>query len=111
MACFDYLNLSDRQMSGDHFDFTGPRIPVCTAETWSYYHHRGLCVRSFQELRMLLRTESRKGKSPILIHFDYRPSSGDYGKEIQRAFCAEHISGNHRLYFRPTLNNLAVRQI
>ncbi len=111
MVRFNYLNLSDHQISGDHFDFQGPRVPVCTTETLSYYRHRGLCVNSFQDLRARLAAESLKGTSPILIHFGYRPPSGDYVEEVQRAFSTEHISGNHRLYYHPTLNNLAVKKV
>ena len=58
---------------------------------------------------MRLKKDLQRGISPILIHFSYRPSSGDCLKEAQRAFSEEHISGNHRLYYHPTLKNLAVK--
>lgn len=33
---FNYLNLSDRQISGDHFQFRGPQVPKCTSESMNY---------------------------------------------------------------------------
>ncbi len=106
---FDYLNLSDNQISGDHYDFKCARVPECTSETLSYYNYRGLCVHSFNDLKTRLKKDSQRGISPILIHFSYRPASGDCLKEAQRAFSEERISGNHRLYYHPTLKNLAVK--
>lgn len=106
---FDYLNLSDNQISGDHYDFKCARVPECTSETLSYYSYRGLCVHSFNDLKTRLKKDSQRGISPILIHFSYRPASGDCLKEAQRAFSEERISGNHRLYYHPTLKNLAVK--
>ena len=106
---FDYLNLSDNQISGDHYDFKCARVPERTSETLSYYNYRGLCVHSFNDLKTRLKKDSQRGISPILIHFSYRPASGDCLKEAQRAFSEERISGNHRLYYHPTLKNLAVK--
>lgn len=106
---FDYLNLSDNQISGDHYDFKCARVPECTSEALSYYSCRGLCVHSYSDLKARLKKDSQRGISPILIHFSYRPASGDCLKEAQRAFSEERISGNHRLYYHPTLKNLAVK--
>lgn len=106
---FDYLNLSDDQISSDHYDFKCARVPECTSEALSYYSHHGLCVHSYSDLKARLKKDSQRGISPILIHFSYRPSSGDCLKEAQRAFSEERISGNHRLYYHPTLKNLAVK--
>lgn len=106
---FDYLNLSDDQISSDHYDFKCARVPICTSETLSYYSHRGLYVHSYSDLKARLKKDSQRGISPMLIHFSYRPASGDCLKEAQRAFSEERISGNHRLYYHPTLKNLAVK--
>lgn len=57
---FDYLNLSDNQMAGDHYDFKGSRVPVCSSESLTYYCHRGLNVRSYTELRTRLKNDSQK---------------------------------------------------
>ena len=108
---FNYLNLSDNQISGDHFDFQGAKIPMCTSEALNYYRYHGLYVNSFHDLRRRLRIQTLKGISPILIHFNYRPPCNDYFSEVQRAFCAERIIGNHSLYYHETLNNMAVKKI
>lgn len=108
---FDYLNLSDKQIAGDHYDFKGSYVPICSSEELNYYSHRGLCVHSYKDLRTRLKKDSRRGISPILIHFSYHPPSGDYLKETQRAFSEEQISGHHRFYYHPTLKNLAVKKI
>jgi len=101
---FDYLNLSDNQISGDHYDFKCARVPECTSEVLSYYSHRGLCIHSYSDLKAQLNKDSQSG-----IHFSYCPSSGDCLKEAQRAFSEERISGKYRLYYHPTLKNLAVK--
>ncbi len=105
---FDYLNLSDNQISGDHYDFKCARVPVCTSDALSYYSHRGLCVHSYNELKLLLKKASQKGISPILIHFRYCPSSGDYLDEVRKAVSAEEIYGSYKLCYHPGLKNLAV---
>ena len=46
---FNYLNLSDGQISSDHFDFKDLRVPACTSEELSYYNHRALGVYSYKE--------------------------------------------------------------
>lgn len=40
---FDYFNLSDRQISRDHFDFRDRGLPQCTAEHLNYYRLSGCC--------------------------------------------------------------------
>lgn len=105
---FDYLNLSDDQIAGDHYDFKGPRIPICSSELLSYYSYRGLCVRSYHDLRTRLKADSQKGISPILIHFSYRPSSGNCLDEVKKAVSAEGVYGIYKLCYHPGLKNLAV---
>ena len=108
---FDYFNLSDKQISGDHHNFKGPRLPVCASETMSYYNHRGLCVHSYNDLRARLKTDLQRGISPALIHFEYYPPSGNFFKEVQRALSEEQINGKHLIYVHPTMKNLAIKQI
>lgn len=105
---FDYFNLSDNQISVDHYDYKCGRVPVCPSESLNYYSHRGLCVHSYKDLRSLLKRYVQKGISPILIHFSYQPPDYDCPREVQRAFSEEGIYGNHRLYYHPILKNLAV---
>lgn len=105
---FDYFNLSDNQIAGDHFDFKGARIPECSSEALSYYSHRGLCVRSYHDLRVRLKVDSQRGIVPILIHFGYRPSSGSCLDEVKKAISAEGVCGNYKLLYHPRLNNCAV---
>lgn len=111
VVCFDYLNLSDEQVSGDHYDFKGIHVPVCSSEALSYYRYRGLCIQSYNELKARLKRDSQSGISPILFHISYQPPSGDCLKEVQRAFAEEWIGGNCRIYYQPTLNNLAVKRV
>ena len=96
------MNLSDNQISSDHYDFKCARVPECSSKALNYYSHHGLCVHSYSDLKLRLKKDLQRGISPILIHFSYRPSSGDCLKEAQRAFSEEHLSGNHRLYYHPT---------
>ncbi len=111
IARFDYLNLSDDQISGDHCAFQSARIPVCASEELSYYRRRGLCVHSYSDLKARLKRDAQRGRWPILLHFSYQPPSGDCLKEAQRAFSEERIGGKHRLYYHPTLKNLAVKEL
>lgn len=108
---FNYLNLSDDQISGDHYDFRDSRIPICSSEALSYYRHHGLCVQSYKDLRTLMKSESQRDVSTILIHFDYHLPPGGYLKEAQKALAEEQISGKHELYYHPTLKNLAVKKL
>lgn len=108
---FDYLNLSDNQIASDHYDFKGPRVPVCSSEALGYYICRGLCVHSYKDLRVRIKKDSKIGISPMLIHFSYHLPSGDYLKEAQRAFSEEQISGKYELHYHPVLKNLAVKKL
>ncbi len=38
---YRYFNLSDRQISQDHFDFQGPDIPKCEEECWNDWRYLG----------------------------------------------------------------------
>ena len=38
---YRYFNLSDRQISRDHFDFQGPDIPKCEEECWNDWRYLG----------------------------------------------------------------------
>lgn len=105
---FDYLNLSDNQIAGDHHDFQGTYVPMCSSEAFGYYRHRGLCVYSDRDLRSRLKKDLQIGISPMLIHFCYQPPSGDYLDEIKKALRAEQIFGGYRLYYHPGLKNIAV---
>lgn len=106
---FDYLNLSDNQISSDHFDFKGAHVPVCSSEALSYYSHRRLCVHSYKELKSRIKKDSQRGISPILIHFSYYPPSGNCLDEVRRAFTVEcSINGNYKIYYHPALKNVAV---
>lgn len=107
---FNYLNLSDNQISGDHYDFKGSCVPVCTSEALGYYRYHNLCMNCFNDIRLRLKTDSAAGVSPILFHFSYCPPSGDYLKEVQKAFAVEQISDYHRFYYHPGLRNLAVKK-
>ncbi len=108
---FNYLNLSDAQIAGDHYEFKDPRVPVCSSEALSYYSQRGLCVYSYQDLKARLAKDSRRGISPILIHFGYQLPAGGYLKETRRALKEERIDGQHELYFYPALKNLVVKKL
>lgn len=105
---FDYLNLSDNQIEGDHYGFKGPRVPVCSTEALTYYSYRGLNVHSYTELRTRLKNDSQRGISPILIHFGYNPTCSGYLSEVKKAISAEHIYGSHKLCYHPGLKNLAI---
>ena len=106
IVCFHYFNLSDGQIGRNHYAFQGAHIPACTSEAFGYYSYYGRCVRSFRELRERLRADS--GREPIRLHFDYDPPAGDYSEEVRRALQAEHICVSHRLYYYPSLKNMAV---
>lgn len=108
---FNYLNLSDRQISGDHFQFKSPSVPECPSDSLSYYRRRNLCVASFRDLCARLRADAKAGVSPSLLHFDYQPPSGDYVKELQRALSAAQIYGRHKFHCRPSLKNFAVESV
>lgn len=108
---FNYLNLSDVQISRDHYDFKSKKIPSCVSETMNYYNYHDLCVSSFNGLRKRLRANLSGGMDHVLVHFRYIPPAGDYLKEMKRALVAEQINGKHRLYFYPSQQNMAVMKI
>ena len=107
---FNYFNLTDKQIALDHYCFRSKRVPVCESEGMDYYSYYNLRVKSFNELRQRLRTESKRDL-PIRIHFDYHPVCGDYFKEAQKAITAEQISGRHSLCFHPTTKNLIIKKM
>lgn len=108
---FDYFNLSDNQISKDHYDFRSDNIPKCTSERFGFYTYYGLCVSSFNDVRTRLKNDTDTGVSPILLHFSYSPLSGDYLKEVQRALSIEKISGSHQLFYNPGSKNLVVKKM
>lgn len=108
---FDYLNLSDNQIAGDHYYFKGSHVPVCSSEALSYYNYRSLCVQSYTDLKARLKKDFQRGISLILIHFSYHLPFGDYLEETQRAFSEVQTSGKYELHYHPTLKNLAVKKL
>lgn len=108
---FNYLNLSDSQISADHFDFKSPRIPECQSDSWNYYQLNGLGVNSYSELKLKIRTASSNTDSPMLIHFNYNPPSDDYIREVERALSDECIYGKHGVYCHQSMRNVAVRRL
>ena len=92
---FDYFNLSDEQISCDHYEFKSAIVPECKSENWNYYRYNGLSVNSFKSLRSRIKSDSLAATLPILIHFNYCPPAGDYLKEVKKAFSAEQIYGKH----------------
>ena len=108
IVCFNYFNLSDDRIANDHFGFRSAHIPACPSDALSFHSRHGLSVGSFSELRQLLRSFASKAASPIQIHFNYRPASGDYLEEVKAALNEEQIIGIHRLCFNHALKNLTV---
>ncbi|MCD8005935.1 MAG: hypothetical protein LUF29_03025 [Oscillospiraceae bacterium] len=47
---FDYFNLSDNQISRDHFLFRNPNIPECTSEKLNYNRYRNAFSDFFRKL-------------------------------------------------------------
>lgn len=107
-VCFNYFNLSDEQISVDHFEFKGTQIPACTSEAFSFYSYYNLCARSFGDVRRLVKGTSRKGMSPIRIHFEYEPQGGKCSAEVERALFAERIYGYNKLCFNPRQKNILI---
>ena len=103
IVCFDYFNLSDEQISRDHYRFRSSGTPVCTTDALNFYNHNNLSVNSFHDLRNRLKSDLRNGSSPILIHFNYYPSEGDYLRELQKAISAERLSGSYEISYHPEL--------
>ena len=46
---FNYLNLSDNQISSDHYDFKCNCIPVCSSEVSNCHSHKSLYVDSYNQ--------------------------------------------------------------
>lgn len=108
---FDYLNLSDARISGDHYAYQGAAVPPCPSEAWSYYRYRRLEVSSYPALRSRLRADAARDRFPILLHFRYTPASGDYLEETRRALAAERMGGGCQLLCNPEQKNVAVRRV
>ena len=108
---FNYLNLSDSQISADHFDFKSSRIPECQSDYWNYYRFNGLGVNSYDELKLKLRAGSSNDDNPILIHFNYNPPHEDYLGEVERAIDDVRIYGRHGLYCRQSMRNVAIKRM
>ncbi len=111
VVCFDYLNLSDEQIAKDHYEFRGPKTPVCKPNHLSYYDRHRLCVNSFNELRTRLKKDLSAGASLSLIHFNYKPVHGDHLKEVKKAFSIEQICGRHVMYYHSRHNNMVIKKI
>ena len=106
IVSFDYLNLSDRQISTNHSKFKEHYLPVCKIEQYYYHRYHGLCASSPSELGIMLkRTDFSRG--PLRVHLDYRIFGGVY-KEISKAFDAAAVYGRHTVYSNDDLNNALV---
>ncbi len=105
---YNYLNLSDKQIGADHFDFSGERTPVSSSDRMSYYRYNGLCVRSSRDLdRQVAASDIGKDKA-ILLHFDYKPPKGDYIAEISGALNRNNIRDKVVIYTHESTNNFAI---
>lgn len=110
IVCFNYMNLSDKQISRDHFEFRGRHIPVCRSENLTYHSYYGNCVRSFADLsRCLSNASGCKGKT-LLLHFDYSPPSGDFAREVGKALANNRCHRNISIYSHPTSGNVTIIQ-
>lgn len=108
---FDYLNLSDAQIATDHFEFKSPRVPECVSDSLTYYQYNNLVVRSYGELRQMIKVGSSDSTYPILIHFNYYPPREDYMKEVERALRDECVFGKHGVYCHSNMKNVAVSKL
>lgn len=103
---YNYFNLSDEQISADHFNFKG-NVPICFSEKYSYYNcHSELTVKSQKELRELLKNRLRVG-NPVRFHFGYSPKN--FIGEVEKAM--ESYSGTFRYCFNEKLGNAAVIKV
>ncbi|MCD7738054.1 MAG: hypothetical protein LUH58_03305 [Lachnospiraceae bacterium] len=104
---FDYLNLSDRQISANHYSFRSGRCPECRTGRFSYYQYHGLCVHSPAELYRMLRQQAASDM-PLRIHFEYRPLTGSLLNEIKSAFFFTGINAERTVYAHPDNGNVMI---
>lgn len=107
---FNYFNLSDRQISWDHYDFKGVRTPACMTETFSYHNYRRLYVHSYHDLKKHLQASLHMGAETIRLHFAYKPMSGNYLDEVKQVFQEERVYDSHKLYYHPGFKNLTIER-
>lgn len=107
LVWFNYLNLSDRQISVDHSEFRGGLVPQCLSEDLTYYRHYGLCVRTPSDLRRQVCRRDRNGR-PMLFHLEYPPRADDLLRDVQAAFQITRRTEPANIQIYPPLNNILI---
>lgn len=110
IICFNYLNLSDRQIALNHFSFKNSYTPKCVSEEFSYYRYKGLCINSRFDLCKKL-IETKNLKIPLLVHLNYLSKAEELTTELVNAMKEARITGNYSIQECSELRNVLVLMI
>lgn len=104
---FNYLNLSDRQISANHYEFSGNQVPACASERLTYHCYKGLSVNSSSELINRMEHDLVLSE-PSLIHLNYCSRQSDLMSEVKYAFKKSRVYGSISIRTCSDLSNVLI---
>lgn len=105
---FDYFNLSDSQISKDHFDYHFPGIPYCKYNVFDYYRSKSLCVHSREQLPLFIKREKLDNTYTHAIRLRLSYDSDNPLRDVTEAIKFAGLRGNYRLYYNDLSGNMLV---
>lgn len=104
---FNYFNLSAKQISVNHYEFSGKEVPACVSERLNYHRYKGLSVNSTAELidRM---EQDLTASAQSLLHLNYCPKQKDPMSEVKSAFKKSRLFGSISIHTCADLNNVLI---
>jgi hypothetical protein len=101
--CYDYFNLSDRNMSRDH-GWQQKGYPKCMNEESSYFTYQQANIHSHEEFRQFVRRCHDKGKCTITARMNYAYRVEDCMKAVWEEYrdvdaetCTRRINEKQRI--------------
>ena len=104
---FNYLNLSDKQISVNHHEFSSSQIPACVSERFTYHRYKGLSVNSASELITRMEKDLTSSKQS-LIHLNYCPKQNNPISEVKSAFKKSRLFGSVSIHTCADLRNVLI---
>lgn len=106
---YNYLNLSDRQISADHSDFSADYIPKCSEENLNYYRTYGLKVDSQYALNEFISRRINAGQRlPIYVQITFKNDYKGIFSAVERALYDAEQYRNYGVYVNSSLQTAVI---
>ncbi len=106
---YNYFNLSDRQISVDHSDFTADYLPKCDNEDLNYYRTYGLKADSQHALNKFITKHINTGHQlPIYVQITFKNDHKGIFNAVERALYEAEQSRNYGVYVNCSLQTAVI---